>query len=249
MQSLGRFTPLLLCGLLSLSSSTLAQSVNQKSHKPKTVTSQSDIQTKNTMAQQTLTSNTNLTPEEQTLFNNHIKDFISLTPTRIVNDKLSLVFSPTFYAVAIKIALKDGSISQNAIFTQVDDKLITLPSPITNESMSELLSLIKPDFTLTTMDDAKKLQEALNILYPVRADVPSNDSILQNGNTWTLITGKFFDKRKGFIIATGPDGKITSIDYSLNIAPAPLPISTPALPQINAPAIPQITTAPATVTQ
>ncbi len=163
-------------------------------------------------------SPTALTADEQNFFDSHIEDILQITPTRLNNANLAQVFSVTFYNVKISMPFGTGAMTQQGIVMRQGDHLVSLVMPVTNQSMSQLVDLINPNFKLKTIADAETLQDALNTLYPRQTDLNqnprSNSAILQNGNQWTIITGSFFGKNTGFMITTSIDGTITSIDYS-----------------------------------
>jgi hypothetical protein len=79
--------------------------------------------------------------------------------------------------------------------------------------------MLSADFKLKSDDDAKVMQNALNIAYPTVTDDDKKAVTFRHaGNQWTFIRGNFIaPKLLGFIFQTDDSGKITSAKFSLQI--------------------------------
>ena len=100
-----------------------------------------------------------------------------------------------------------------------DGKIVSLEYTTNNRPMPEVKSLLKKGFVIKTEDDAKAFEAALDVLWPIRSVGPKKapKEIKKEGGTWTFVRGTFSKDLQGFIVKTGPDGSIQSIDYSLEI--------------------------------
>ncbi len=159
---------------------------------------------------------------------------IETKATRRTDDVLTEVFSARFYDVTIIEHAKNQTLApatrDTAILARLDDQMIDLKSPTTNEPLPNLQRILNNDFQIKSLQNALILEKALDILYPISTSFGHDDldkkAILQKGNQWFFIRGAFFDDLAGFVFSTDTSGNITSVSYSLGI-PANLPAPPP----------------------
>ncbi len=159
-----------------------------------------------------------LTPEEQTFFQQQPDAATMSKEQRVSGPELEKAFAATFYQVNIRLS---SNASQKLVFARTGSSLVKMELPTSTASMPDLLKLLKPDFKLKTMADAKVLVTALDDIYPLIALTADEktlaDTVQQSGDSWTFIRGAFFKRLKGIICTTNADGVITEIKFSLDI--------------------------------
>jgi hypothetical protein len=160
-----------------------------------------------------------LSPEDQAFFDKHMSDFVKLVPKRLDDPAVIKCIATPIYQVTIQINLGDGgSSSEQMVVMKQDDKLTTISRPGTDGDYPAIAKMISPKFALKTDDDAKQLQSALDVIYPLNAgDEKSSEAFKHNGNEWTFVRGKFFDKLMGFVITTDDKGTVTGVKYVLKL--------------------------------
>lgn len=157
------------------------------------------------------------TPADQKFFDEHMGELVKLEPAPLDNPELSKVFSARFYEVNVIVA---GS-GQKILVARQGNDLVDLTKPSTTAPMPGLRKLLDPGFRLKSDGDAHRLQDALDILYPVDSSFGDEDAraktIRHAGDEWTFVRGKFFEHFKGFVFTTSADGVVTDVKYSLDI--------------------------------
>ncbi|GAA4651180.1 hypothetical protein GCM10023116_34630 [Kistimonas scapharcae] len=152
---------------------------------------------------------------------------IETEATRRTDDALARVFSTPFYDVTIIQHSDNHTQEESALLTNLDGQMVELKAPTTNEPLPDLHRILNKDFQIKSPQDALLLEEALDILYPIRTTFGNEDlnqkAVLENGNQWLFIRGAFFEDLKGFVFTTDASGNITDASYALRI-PANLPI-------------------------
>ncbi len=139
---------------------------------------------------------------------------------------LETVFTAQFYRLAIrKRQTGDNTNTKEGItLAKVDQEYIYLEQPTTDQPVPDLQRLIKKSFQIKTLDDARMIETALDILYPTTSRYTygslRGNTIRQQGNQWFFIRDRFFSDLEGFIFKTNDDGNILSVSYSLNLPAA-----------------------------
>ena len=158
---------------------------------------------------------------------------IETEATRRTDDALTKVFSTPFYDVTIIQHSDNHTREDSVLLTNLDGQMVELKAPNTNETLPDLQRILNKDFQIKSPQDAFLLEEALDILYPIRATFGNEDlnkkAVLENGNQWLFIRGAFFEDLKGFVFTTDASGNITDASYAMRI-PANLPIEPIQLP-------------------
>ena len=161
-----------------------------------------------------------LPPDEQALFDKQISNVVEIQPTRVNESSFLKVFSAPFYKVKILIKQGDGgSSTQDLVVARIDNQLVSVDRPGTDEDLPTFPKTLNPDFKLKTDDDAKALQDALDRIYPFVMDSDKKlEAIKHNGNQWTFVRGNFMNgKVLGFIFEVDAAGAIKSVKFSLQI--------------------------------
>ncbi|MGH8274108.1 MAG: hypothetical protein ACRES9_07635 [Gammaproteobacteria bacterium] len=156
-------------------------------------------------------------PADQQFFNQHIGDLVKLKLVSLDNPALPKVFSGQFYKVDVIVA--EGGTT--VIVARQGSELVQMATPSSTADMPGFLKLLSTSFRLESDEDAHKLQDALDVLYPINSDFGGEDAqaktIKHAGNEWTFVRGKFFEHYKGFVFTTDKKGAVTNVKYSLDI--------------------------------
>lgn len=155
-----------------------------------------------------------LTTEEQTFFNDRIKEMIRITPKLLTSDVLGKVFSYQFYDTQIFTPVGGTTTLVASNGTRILN--ISKPSAFLNGEAvgfdpQSLISTIKPDFKLSTDSDAKLLQEALDLVYPdTGPDVIR--TFEHRGAEWIFKrSNQFFKSSTEYTFTTDKNGSIVSM--------------------------------------
>lgn len=144
---------------------------------------------------------------------------IQVAPQSSIIQKM--VFDCEFYSATPYIKSPDGSESSSGSYRFYSQKgvLGTVTEPFTTQPLPELTMCLKEDFTLANQDQAQLLFEAIETVYPNHSMFDENfpKEIIKKPNGWHFIDGEMFDDKKGYIIETTSEGKVTKIIRSLNL--------------------------------
>jgi hypothetical protein len=159
-----------------------------------------------------------LTSEERAFFDQHISELVKVEPTRVVDPAVQKVFAAPFYEVTTTIHEGDGTNTLKLIVARLGSQLVSVTRPSTDADLPDFLTMLNPGFKLATEDDARTLQQALDVAYPI---IGSGDKKAETnrraGNEWIFVRGIFFDKKMGYVFQTDPSGRIVSVKYSLKL--------------------------------
>lgn len=160
-----------------------------------------------------------LSAEDQAFFDKHSTDVVRLEPTRLSDPAFVRVFSmPIFH---IKVVIKQGDSgdeSMETIVARTGDKLVSIGRPSSDADMPDFPKMLSPSFKLKSDSDAKDMQAALDVVYPIVGDDDKKSaSFRHSGTQWTFVRGKFFNNLLGFVFDTDANGTITSAKFSLKI--------------------------------
>jgi hypothetical protein len=160
-----------------------------------------------------------LPPEEQAFIDKHLGSIVNISTVRLTQPVVTQVFSAPLYLIEVTVNSGDGgSTGGHTIAARVDDKLVAVSRPGTDSDFPLLLKMLGGDFRLVSDSDAQRLQDALDIMFPVfdRSDKESV-AFRRAGNQWTFVRGTFFDDKMGFVFTTDPQGKVTAVKYRLRL--------------------------------
>ncbi|HJO93488.1 MAG TPA: hypothetical protein QF753_08825 [Victivallales bacterium] len=138
----------------------------------------------------------------------------------IHTNALQEVFSAKFYKAKININYPGSPFLSldYAIVYDLDNKIHYFEMPTSNQTLTQMLSIINKNFRLEETTISHTLLEiALNDLEPIGTRDLRVEKIQKNGNKWVYIRSKFFDHYSGYIFYTDNNGKIVNIEYSMNI--------------------------------
>ena len=163
-----------------------------------------------------------LSPDERAFFDKHLSKVVQVEPTKLHAAALDRVFHATFYKVTVTINEGGGgSQSMDLTVARAGDDLEAVSKPSTTEDLPHLKEMLNPKFKLHTQQDAKAVQDALDVLYPISKGFGDKDlkakAIKHSGNEWTFVRGEFFQKHAGFVFTTDASGAIQSVKYSLEL--------------------------------
>ncbi|WP_146492731.1 hypothetical protein [Vibrio sp. T20] len=144
---------------------------------------------------------------------------IQVTPQTSIIQKM--VFNCEFYSVTPYIKSPDGSESSSGSyrFYSHNGVLSSMTEPFTTQPLPELTMCLKQDFVVTNQDEAQLLFEAIETVYPNHSMFDENfpKEIINKPNGWHFIDGEIFDDKKGYVIESNAEGKVTKIIRSLNL--------------------------------
>ncbi len=144
-----------------------------------------------------------------------IQTRLEIEVTAIDGPVQSQVFSCTFFHAKPWLTHEDGSKESwsNYLLVQNGDKIAIMERPDQpKKEKPQLLACLNDSFALTSDSDAMLL---LNSIQGIIDEDDSGDerSVVKTANGWQLITGKFFDDNKGYIVETDTAGKVIDITY------------------------------------
>ena len=165
-----------------------------------------------------LTRAAEITPDEQAFFDQHTADLVKFQTEKVDDLAVEKVFTVPIYTVTVVIGLADGNPTTSLTVARIEDKLVGVNRPSGDGDLPDFQKMISPDFKLKTNTDGKMMQQALNVLYPAMMESEKKlISFRQAGNTWTFVRGEFFESKSGYVMKTGADGSITSVEYLLKL--------------------------------
>jgi hypothetical protein len=155
---------------------------------------------------------------EQAFFDKNISNVVQIVPTRLNDPGFLKVFSTPFYTVKITIKQGDGEEDNSIIVARIDDKLVSVSQPGSDADLPDFAKMLSPDFRLKADDDAKALQAALDLAYPIIGDANQKvEAFRHSGTEWVFLRGVFFDTRMGYTFVVDADGTIKSVRYGLKL--------------------------------
>jgi hypothetical protein len=143
-----------------------------------------------------------------------------VTAQEIKNASVAKCFSGSIYQTEVNTKMDQpyACYIYNTFYVMKDEDLIEIAWPKNHEKMSNLQSIVNPEFRLKTKEDGEHLINAMKVLFETAYDEDEVEPhFVQNGSTWSMITGNFFENFEGFIFETNADGKITKISRTLDI--------------------------------
>ncbi len=149
---------------------------------------------------------------------------ITSTASTLDSEAIKKVTDAKIYNVKVKIT-GPGRRSSSSLKVIRRNKVITdLETPSTNQPCPWLKTMINKTFSLKTEANAKTLEAALDVLYPISDSFGGRDkkakAIRRHGRTVTFVRGVFFKNLKGFVFETDENGSIVNVSYSLRVKPA-----------------------------
>lgn len=164
------------------------------------------------------------TTEDEALIAAEVQKMFKVTSvaTKLDSPALKKVTDAAIYDVKVTVKGPDSSSTTSTIrMMKGAGGIVALKSPTTNESTPWLMDLIKKDFKLKTNEDAKTVEDALDVLYPISDSFGGKDlkakAIKREDGQVTFIRGEFFDHLKGFIFEIDEKGTISKVHYSLKL--------------------------------
>lgn len=160
-----------------------------------------------------------LSGDEQAFFDKHVSDVVKIDSTRMSDPAVVKVFGVPIYSVNVILDLGDGSTQGNPlVVARVDEKLVSVSRPGTDSDCPNIQKMFSPSFKLTSDDDAKSVQQAMDVVYPILGDSDkAAEKFTHGSNQWTFVRGKFFDKLMGFVVTTDAGGTVTGVKYVLKL--------------------------------
>jgi hypothetical protein len=159
-----------------------------------------------------------LSPEDKAFFDKHATDIVRLEPGKVTDPTFVHVFALPVFHVKVVIKQGDGDGSMDLVVAKMDDKLVSVSRPGTDSDLPDFPKMISPSFALKSDADAKDMQAAMDLIYPlITDDEKKAEAFHHEGNKWTFIRGPFFNNKMGFVFETDASGKITSAKYSLKL--------------------------------
>lgn len=160
-----------------------------------------------------------LSPEDKAFFDKHSSDIVRLEPGKVTDPTFVHVFALPVFHVKVYIKQGDGGDStMDVMAAKMGDKLVSVGRPSSDTDLPDFPKMLNPSFKLTSDADAKDMQAAMDLIYPlITDDEKKAEGFRHEGNKWTFIRGPFFDKKIGFVLTTDAGGKVTSATFSLKV--------------------------------
>jgi len=166
-----------------------------------------------------LGNDSDLSKEQEKMLRQTLMDMIEIIPQELKSTALSQVSKARFYKVTLKIILSDNTwTGQDLHFVYDGKKFLTLGPIDTNRKMSNFRSMLSRQFKIKSKEDAQVLEAAMDTLFPVSSFDIEDKTMRQEGQKWIFIRGKFFEDEKGFVFTTDKNGRITEVEYFLEIS-------------------------------
>jgi hypothetical protein len=146
---------------------------------------------------------------------------MQVTATQIDDSSLATCFAALFYKITITQDAGSGARSPSrAVYMKAAKGFEEVSKPITNEAVPALQSAINPKFVLDSDAAGTAMLTALKAIYSEesRFGKKFEPVVFRKGDTWNFILREFMkEKFAGFVMVTDPQGRITSVSYSLGI--------------------------------
>lgn len=168
------------------------------------------------------------------------RKLVTIMPEPLKDPVFEKVFSASLYSVEFRVPTGEGGKTR---VVEVGGEIRSLEDTYTSKAMPVLLAALRPDLRIQSDADAETVRSALMRLYKVSGgDKKVERTVLHSGNEWSLITGSFFEKWKGFVLRTDEEGKVVQIEHRLDIEHGSPPAAKTTIPSSSG-------QAPATVNQ
>ncbi len=135
-----------------------------------------------------------------------IADKVEIEADVLKSSVLKKMFDTEFYTIKRTPHYKANGGYFELILMKNDGKMTEV------EDAAALVPLFKSDFKMKEESNARDLKMALALL--LSSGSGSEDEIIHKENQWILVCEEWFGEKKGFIVSTEPDGKVSKIEYS-----------------------------------
>jgi hypothetical protein len=159
-----------------------------------------------------------LSADDRAFIDQHISDLLAFKaePILISDPAVNTVFAGPLYQV--KLGLTVLGFSSTLIVGRDGPHLVRVDVPSGSKGLPDFPKRINPAFRLVRDDDAKLLQRALDVIYPILSGTDKDAETFHHANDrWLFVRGTFFEKSKGYVFKTDANGIITSVEYSLDL--------------------------------
>ena len=160
-------------------------------------------------------------PNEERLIKDVFVKALKVTPEMINSLAIKTVFSVSLYNVKWSLTPPGTGMktSSNSIVFVKNNKVDSVEGDHTGIKMPKLQGIIRDNFKIDSLSNAKIFEEVLDILYPpssISIDDKSVKNIKHENNKWIFTRGRFFRDFTGFVVLTDDKGNIQEIQYSLH---------------------------------
>lgn len=128
----------------------------------------------------------------------------------LVSDALKKALSGTYYRVNAGWTYMEGEFTE---YCSVTTAVVNNgKAEILDLSGKNLLPLVRKDFALKTEEDAKALEAAIDLIFPLIMDegVKAHN---KTGNKWFFVRSKYFEDKTAYVVTIDANSKITGIIY------------------------------------
>jgi hypothetical protein len=152
------------------------------------------------------------------LIDKYINSILTIEKVKITSDTLAKVLKGNFYDVTPTATFENGSANLgNYKLAILDGKISLLEDLGTTQKAETLFSLVREDFYIRNVKDAKMFETALDYIYPITySGNLQYKKFLKKDGKWYFLRGDFFDDLLGFIVTLDANSKISAIDYDLH---------------------------------
>jgi hypothetical protein len=152
--------------------------------------------------------------KDDLMVDNFLKEGIRIEKEKIVSDTLSKVFNGTFYKCKTGFSFSAGDEWCTTSLIVINaGKLVEFDNR--TDSILPLLSLVRKEFIVKGVNEAKIIETCLKLIYPPSEFSDETHERTKIGNNWYFTRGKFFDSKSGYIVSFDKNLRISNIAYSL----------------------------------
>lgn len=158
------------------------------------------------------------TDKEKERIKKFVHDRIEIKTELIDNEGLAQLSSTRFFEVKLIEKRPGGAVSTETLrLFKEGDEFKRLDPMGSSKPCEQLMKVFEKKIIIQGAEDAKRVEAALDLLYPVgRFDV-QHKKIYQDGDQWTFVRGDIFDKLQGFQFTVDNQGVVTAIHYTTAI--------------------------------
>ncbi len=159
-----------------------------------------------------------VTAEEKESILQFVHDRIDVK-TELIDDEVLSKFSSTrFFEVKLIEKRPGGAVStETLMLLKEGDEFKRLEPMGSTKPCKQLMNVFEKKMIIQGEEDAKLVEAALDLLYPMGRFDKKHQKIYKEGDKWTFIRGDIFDNLQGFQFTVDDQGVVTAINYTTGI--------------------------------
>lgn len=158
------------------------------------------------------------TEEEKDNIEKYVRDRNKINIELLDGEALSKFSSTRFFKVEV-VEKKPGgaTMTETLMLVKEGDELNPLGFLGSTMRCEQLMKVFDKKMIISENEDAKAVEAALDLIYPVDNFDQVHKKIYKEGDQWTFIRGDIFDNLKGFQFTVNNEGVVTAINYTTGI--------------------------------